>query len=242
MHNVSNDKSIFEKCCDIVDYMLEKDLWDLPLSGKLPNAKEGERILRNKTRSPHGALGAFILLKKDRFKNIFFPNDEVKTLLNKFKKVVDKQSFKIPTDSEKRKQLFEHMGVRNIQEFFEKLTRIILENMGVYLQKACLEHENAYDFILHLSESNILVDVKSDKWPYTGNISLEIIRDCGGVKVKREQSNIGSIIKTRSDYWLVFYYDDVSYEYYVEIYWIPEVRDVSFEIIDQLHKYIQNNK
>ncbi len=201
----------------------------LYLQSLTKNALKGERIIINQTESPDGAEGAFLLLKKERFNWGKYCGDEVKSLLTHLHQK-EKKFFNVP-NNERIQDFFENFA-------YDRLIKILGEEN---VKRVCREHMNKYDFIVFLKNRNILLEIKSDKWPNTGNVALEIIRECRKYKNNIEEMetnkfNVGSIIKTRADYWIVYYYDYKNYNYFSHIYWIPEVKKIFFDILINSYK------
>lgn len=233
--NVINqmDDKIYEMCCAIVVKMLKQEITELSLKGYIDDAQERERIIINQTLSPDGARGAFLLLKRSRFEPVVFESEQIEKELGKL--IEENDNFQFSNES----------GLR-IQDFFEEETfRKLIQIFGEKnVKKACSSHMNEYDFIIFCDNFNFLLEVKSDRWVNTGNISLEIIRDIekykgNYTKMCRDKFNIGSIIKTRANYWLIFYYDIKKKIYYTKIYQVFQIKKFVYNLIERLHqKYV----
>ena len=76
-------------------------------------------------------------------------------------------------------------------------------------------------------KGNITIEVKSDQWKYTGNIALELLRDYND----SYERNIGSIIKTKADFWQEYYYDRKKDEVSSEMFYVKDLKDEVSKIL-----------
>lgn len=142
------------------------------------------KFIFNSVRSPDGALGFFMLLPKNPLKT--YNSSKILNLLN----------FKCPLS-----KIINSSDRARLQDKFEDYTEELLKKIGD-LRKSSGENISDYDFEINKTT----IEVKSDKWMFTGNISLELLRD---YKFDYDR-NAGSIIKTKADYWQVYFYNSSS--------------------------------
>jgi len=188
----------------------------------LPDCRNGERILFNKYPSPDGTLGIFLLLKKDRFSidsSILNPLEKRITEILIFEESLEK--IKNETNSSRLQDKFE--------EFTEKILR---KEFGSKVRNVDREHMNEYDFKIENATLSVTVEVKSDKWKSTGNISLELLRDYR----KRNDENIGSILKTEATFWQVYYYDEKKDEVSSEMFLVSQLKYETCKVLLKLKR------
>ena len=85
-----------------------------------------------------------------------------------------------------------------------------------------------YDFEVY----SVRIEVKSDKWMYTGNVSLELLRDYRRYHLE----NVGSVIKTKSTFWQIYYYDSDRDLVLSEIYITSQLQNKTAEFLVSLSK------
>ena len=211
----------FESAKKIRDYMLSKKLKDILLKNFLPSYHHRERILFNSTPSPDGALGMFLLLRKERF-------SIDKNKLND----LEKQVLDILTFDTELSKIKEETSPQRLQDKFEEYTEKILRGeFNNKVSKVNQKYMNDYDFKI----DNITVEVKSDKWKYTGNVSLELLRDYN----KDYDRNIGSIIKTKATFWQVYYYDKKKKEVSSEVFLTSQLKEETYKVLSNLEKFLR---
>ena len=203
----------FKIAIKIRDYMLSKRLNSLYLKNFLPSYYNKERILFNSIPSPDGALGMFLLLRKERF---FIDKNKLSDLEN--------QVFDILTFDTKLSKITQETSSLRLQDKFEEYTKKILsKKFANKVSNVDQIQMNEYDFKI----DNITVEVKSDKWKYTGNISLELLRDYN----KNYERNIGSIIKTKATFWQIYYYDKRKDEVSSEIFLTSKLKEETYKVL-----------
>ncbi|MGC8651546.1 MAG: hypothetical protein ACP5RX_02965, partial [Minisyncoccia bacterium] len=136
------------------EYMLNKKI-EIDLKDYIQGYRDGERILFNRTHSPNGALGMFLLLNKSRFSinesNINALEKDVLEVLTFNKNLKDIESVTKPL---------------RIQDKFEEYTEIILTKKfgNDKISRVNQEDMNKYDFIIKDKNLCVTIEVKSDKW------------------------------------------------------------------------------
>ena len=212
----------FEIAKKIRDYMLDKNLKDIRLKNFLSSSYNyRERILFNSTPSPDGACGMFLLLRKERF---FIDRNKLKDL--------ERQVLDILTFDTELSKIEEETSSLRLQDRFEEYTeKILREEFGNKVSKVDQIHMNDYDFKI----DSITVEVKSDKWKYTGNISLELLRDYN----KDYDRNMGSIIKTEATFWQVYYYDEWKKEVSSEVFLTSQLKEETYKVLSNLEKFLR---
>jgi hypothetical protein len=97
----------------------------------------------------------------------------------------------------------------NIQHAFEKFTERLLGDLGLTqsltYERPSLQQISDFDFLIRRGKESVSLEVKSDKFRSTGNISLELMRDYR--RSFDDPLNTGSLLKTRADLWQVYFYD-----------------------------------
>lgn len=174
-------------------------------------------IVINKTYSPDGVKGMFLLVNKNLI------NNKKEIIINK-KNIYKILTFETTLDNIK------DLSNNKLQENFEDFTfNLLSKEFPQLIEKTKKETMNEYDFKIN----NFKIEVKSDKWKYTGNISLELIRDYNA----NHKANIGSILKTNSDIWQIYYYDLSDNCVKSEIY---ETRLLANEVENIFNKIFKN--
>ena len=213
----------FESAKKIRDYMLSKKLKDILLKNFLPSYHHRERILFNSNPSPDGALGMFLLLRKERF-------SIDKNKLND----LEKQVLDILTFDTELSKIKEETSPQRLQDKFEEYTEKILRGeFNNKVSKVNQKYMNDYDFKI----DNITVEVKSDKWKYTGNVSLELLRDYN----KDYDRNIGSIIKTKATFWQIYYYDERKDEVSSEVFLTSQLKEETYKVLSNLEEIFKGD-
>jgi len=222
---INKDKA-FEIAKNIRDYMLNENLKDIRLKKFLPfSYHHKERILFNRTPSPDGARGMFLLLRKNRF-------SIDKNKLND----LEKQVLDVLTFDTKLSKIREETSSSRLQDKFEEYTeKILRKKFGDKVSKVDQRHMNEYDFKIDNIAVCVTIEVKSDKWKYTGNISLELLRNYLG----NYDRNIGSIIKTEATFWQVYYYDERRDEVSSEIFLTSQLKEETFKVLFKLAKILE---
>jgi hypothetical protein len=177
----------------------------------------------NRYRSPDGALGFFVLCKKNKFlikKSINLSTDLFNKKLesSNTKKLISLLEFDCKLSDIKNI----NTSSNRIQDKFEDYTEKILKKDSETLHSN-KEEMNDYDF----KWNNITIEVKSDQWKYTGNIALELLRDYND----SYERNIGSIIKTKADFWQEYYYDRKKDEVSSEMFYVKDLKDEVSKIL-----------
>lgn len=213
-------KKAFEIAKGIRDFMLSKNTKRIFLKKYLPAYDDREMILFNEVPSPDGALGMFLLLKKSRF---FIDKSKLNPL--------EKRVLEVLTFEDSLKKIREETISLRLQDKFEEFTeKILRKEFGSKVSKVNQEHMNEYDFKIENVTLCVTVEVKSDKWKYTGNISLELLRD-----YKRNyERNIGSILKTEATFWQVYYYDEKNDEVSSEMFLVSQLKKETYNVLSGL--------
>ena len=211
----------------IRDYMLSKKLKQIYLKEYMTgcDSLDKERILFNRTPSPDGTLGMFLLLRRSRF-------SIDKTKLNSLEKRVLKA---LIFDCDLEKVRNETRSSR-LQDKFEEFTQAILKKeFGRNVLRVDRKHMSEYDFKIEYKSSCVTVEVKSDRWKHTGNISLELLRD-----YRRDyKQNIGSILKTEATFWQVYYYDKRSGDVSSELFLVSQLKCETYKVLDDLNRKLK---
>lgn len=228
----SYEERLFYKTYDLIYELYRQNRIQTPLRELISNSQdlvlEDERIVINTSPSPDGAMGAFLLLKKHRFLSYKYCGS-LKGL-SLMKKILAK-------DKQDGPGLHEHHVYTRIQDYFETRFKEVATSIGLKVVGVCSEHMNEYDFIVYSGESefeeSVLVEVKSDAYMNTGNISLELVRDMNKGK---QLTNIGSIFKTRADYWYVYYYDRKNpyLSFYPLFYPVCLLKSGAYEVLEMV--------
>jgi len=184
---------------------LDCDIRSRPLdpseSGRFP-----ERILFNNDFSPiYRTKGMFLVLHKERFNLDGITSFE--------KEVADILNFKY-----KLKEEFFDIRVKPIQHKFQNYTGSkLFSKYGNRLKKVQYENMSDYDWKV----DNLRIEVKSDRNLCTGNIALELIRDYKD----NNETNIGSVLKTKSTFWQEYFFDKKSLIGSSEVYLAKQLQD-----------------
>jgi hypothetical protein len=207
------------------EYMLNKKIEKIDLKDYIQGYMDRERILFNRTHSPNGALGMFLLLNKSRF-SINESN------LN----ALEKDVLEVLTFNKNLKDIESVTKPLRIQDKFEEYTEIILtKKFGKdKISRVNQEDMNKYDFIIKDKNLCVTIEVKSDKWKYTGNISLELLRD---YRMDYER-NIGSILKTEATFWQVYYYDSETGEVSSEMFLVSQLKSETYKVLSELKRVL----
>lgn len=220
------DKKIaYEIAKKIRNYMLSNKLQRISLKDYLQSYNDEEKILFNNTKSPNGACGMFLLLKKARF------SIDEKLLNNLERQVLEVLKFN--KAYKEIENATKSSKISRLQDRFEEYTEIILKNTNNKVSRVDQQHMNEYDFKVKNLTLCVTVEVKSDKWKHTGNISLELLRDYE----KDYERNIGSILKTEATFWQVYYYDSKDYynkEVSSEMFLVSQLKEKTYEVLEQL--------
>jgi len=218
------DPSILKKVCAIRDYMKTKQIERL-----FQYKKECDyvSIMFNTTPSPDGAMGMFLLLERKKLS--LTPNDPIEELL-----IFKTNISHIEEEIKKKQQTFSNMyGQRQrLQEYFEFYTYLILESCN--LNPTPPVNINDYDFLININGNNIAIEVKSDKWIETGNLALELLRNYEVEDCKNNIKNMGSILKSKADYWQEYFYNEKTREVETEIYKLTVLQFHTKKTIDCL--------
>lgn len=204
-----NKDYLFEISNQIREYMHNEKKTDIIYN-------EG-KIIFNKTPSPDGAYGMFLLLKKNNF--------DLTNLTPNQKEISDLLTFSCTF----KEEFFTDKSIR-IQDKFENFSGSKLKKKFSPVEKVDAVHMNEYDWKV----GDIKIEVKSDCWMHTGNISLELLRDHN----KYNPENIGSILKTDSTFWQVFYYDKDILKGSSEIYLESQLKNKTAEYLESLKNHL----
>ena len=211
MNNNETSKLVYK----LRDHMIKNSIYDLRY--------KDTRFMFNRYRSPDGALGFFVLCKKNKFlikKSINLSTDLFNKKLesSNTKKLISLLEFDCKLSD------IENINTSSnrIQDKFEDYTEKILKKDSETLHSN-KEEMNDYDF----KWNNITIEVKSDQWKYTGNIALELLRDYND----SYERNIGSIIKTKADFWQEYYYDRKKDEVSSEMFYVKDLKDEVSKIL-----------
>jgi hypothetical protein len=182
------------------------------------------RVHKNTTSSPDGAMGYFLLVKREDHKIKFnhFMHSIENTLLNVL-------SIRSPNLEEiealmNKPEFSKEYGKRKyIQNAFEYYTKILFMGQNIKIEKAKeMEQQNYYDFLVFIDGKEYGIEIKSDKWIHTGNLSLELIRDyrkdCDNI------TNVGSVLKSKADFWIEYYYDQKKGKIEIEVYKLKDLQ------------------
>lgn len=230
-----NTQEVWSQVCKIIDYMLENRRTVLSLSDIIDQdlVLHNERIILNTTESPNRAKGAFILLKKHRFryphKYLFNPYIN---LLTKFREKDLQTPINLAQSDTRIQDYFERRFLNAIEGFLRE------NKIDIKVKKVCNDHMNEYDVIMFGSYGTFTIEIKSDVNPGTGNVSLEIMRDIKAASEERaKEFNIGSIIKTGADVWYIYYYENTKEGYTladIEIFYTPQMKAHVFSLFKQM--------
>ena len=222
---------ILRKVCTIKDYMVENQMTDLRLFANNCNYVS---IRLNKYSSPDGAMGMFLLLRRDNL--ALNPSNDLENLLT-FSGICSEIE-KIVRNN--RNEFINMYGNRTrLQEKFEFFTYKKLQEKGFGPIQP--EDINDYDF---LTNQELAIEVKSDRWINTGNVSLELLRDYRIDNCQEYIENIGSVLKSKADYWQEYFYqktDDGCSRFESEVYKLEDLQVRVNEIIDCLYENIFGN-
>ncbi len=235
-HNLYDQRpEILQKICAIRDYLVENELTSLNY-GRNNCCFYAVRL--NTTPSPDGAMGMFLLLRRNLVIHQpvnLLENDLVyKGKCKEIEDTVDK-------NKEKFFDLFPQ-DRRRLQEKFEFYTYNRLINKG-YKVKHVQENINDYDLVI---DDNLAIEIKSDRWITTGNISLELLRNYKIDDCDTNLENIGSILKSRAHLWQEYFYvrdrNDYSrcFKYVTEIYKLDILREITANVITCIYNKIQS--
>lgn len=203
-----DEKLLFKTSSDVRKYMIK--------NGKEDFRFDNGRILFNKTPSPDGAMGMFLLLKKSEF--------SIGDLSKREKEIMMILTFRSTLSEIKSKT-----GEGRIQDRFEEYTEQILnKKFPGEVKRTDRLHMDEYDFEVY----PVRIEVKSDKWMYTGNVSLELLRDYRRYHLE----NVGSVIKTKSTFWQIYYYDSDGDLVLSEIYITSQLQNKTAEFLVSLSK------
>lgn len=201
-------KKLFEISLKVRDYLIKEGYNDYIF-------KKG-RILFNKVPSPDGAKGMFLLLEKSEF-NLNGLNE------------IQKQISDILTFQTTLSEIKSKTKDNRLQDQFEEYTEKILNQVFPgQVKRADVLRMNEYDFEI----KSVKIEVKSDKWKYTGNVSLELLREYAD----SHPENVGSIIKTKCTFWQIYYYHLQDGTVSSEIYLTSQLQDKTSEFLVSLNE------
>jgi hypothetical protein len=240
------DPNILDKICAIRDF-IKKEKLDKSKKPVLSLAYyyKNVRILFNENESPDKAKGMFLLLPRNllkmkvpgKFYFLVYCGDDrdIKDVINSNNKEFESMY------SEKRRRLqekFEFFTYKRLCEYFpNKIYQTPYKCNNIKYDI------NDCDFIINCEKG---IEVKSDQFWYTGNISLELLRDYRVDNCDTNKSNIGSILKTKADIWQEYFYcknnkDNEKYIFITEIYDVEKLQEYTSIFIDLFYKKFINN-
>lgn len=221
-----NNNKISKLIYKLRDHLIKENIYDL----RYKNA----RFMFNRYRSPDGALGFFVLCKKDKFL-IKKSHNLAKDLYNKKLESINIKRLITLLEFDCKLSDIENINTlsNRIQDKFEDCTEKILKKHSETFHSD-REEMNDYDF----KWNNILIEVKSDQWKYTGNIALELLRDYN----ENYERNIGSIIKTKADFWQEYYYDRKNNEVSSELFYVKDLRNEVSRLLNDINLKLVNKQ
>ena len=235
---------ILDKICKIKNYMRENNLTVLELRVNYLNENRTIYIRLNTFPSPDGALGMFLLLPRNWVSYRPIPNDILNYLI--FKGNLEEIE-NIFHDNENIFNLMYSQRDR-LQEKFEFYTYVRLKNNNIPINcvKNCETPQyneciNEFDFIFNCHYG---IEIKSDKWIQTGNLSLELLRNYNVENCIQNTTNIGSILKTKADFWQEYFYNEYTGDFLTEIYSVQTLQTFTKYYIDVFYTHFilnQNN-
>lgn len=227
-------QDILNKVCCINSYMCSEKLTYLYFWS---DECDYYRIYRNTTPSPDGVYGMFLLLKRERFRlrNPVNDADEIILRLSGGYEFKSLESVVRENQAEFLKMFPE--GRRRIQEKIEFFIYIKMRELGLDPLPASREEQDYYDYI---TSYGFTIEVKSDRYRHTGNISLELLRDHRIPDCVKAFRNIGSILKTKADYWVECLYNTTTIE--VEVYRAKILQEKTLAIIDCLYNKLRKSR
>ena len=229
--------NLLNKICDLKDYMRNNNLKRLPLDVSYINEIRQISIMLNDTTSPDGAKGMFLLLPRNWVIYHPHPQDILNHLIyNGYLNIIEAM---VINNQEEFNNMYPDNRQR-IQEQFEFYTYQILKNNGISVNcvKECDNVQengciNEFDFIVNCQYG---LEVKSDRYMRTGNLSLELLRDYR-VECQNNISNIGSILKTKADFWQEYFYDRREQIFATELYSTEILQNFTKYYIDLFHTH-----
>lgn len=228
----NNHQDILDKVCYIKDYMDNNNLNPLKLHSSECNYVS---IRFNTSASPDGAKGMFLLVRKNLV--IHKPKTDLEKLLV-FNGNCNEIEIKINQNIAQFNEMYSS-GRRRLQEKFEFYTYKRLEEKGYDLKLP--RDINEYDFLIN---NNIAVEIKTDQWISTGNVSLELLRNHDISNCKNTIENIGSILKSTADYWQEYFYNKTENkigcsEFKSELYKLERLQEETLRVINCLYDKIK---
>ncbi len=197
------------------------------------------RILLNQTPSPDGARGVFLLLPQDwvweeptqnptnleeRLRRLLYLKNQDLTEILEIKRTLEELARK--GDILRREA--------NIQHAFERHTERWLDRLDLFYTRPSREEMSNFDFLIQSGNESLCLEVKSDRHRYTGNISLELIRD-----YKRDFTsplNAGSLVKTQASLWQVYYYDCEQRQFDAKVFRVPKLLERASHVLKHIWK------
>jgi len=219
---------LLQKVCELKDFMKNKNFNALYVDFFTS-------IRLNTYESNDGAKGMFLLLKRDYLKR---KNDYLTKLLTycgddrDLNEVIEKNEDKFIEMYKDR--------CKFLQEKLEFFTYKKLSSKYNVKKTPCFNFTiNDFDFLLN---RNLSIEVKSDKFWFTGNISLELLREQDITNCKDYIANAGSILKTKADIWQEYYYclNNKKLNFFTEVYDVIRLQEQTIKKINYAYyKYIK---
>lgn len=227
------EPNILDKICYIKDYMLKNYSTVFDLSSDVCNYVS---IRLNTFPSPDGAKGMFLLVRRNLVRRI--PQTNLEKLL-KFRGNCDEIERKINANKKQFNQMYPK-DRRRLQEKFEFYTYKLLEESEYRPQSP--SNINEYDFLI---TNDIAIEVKSDQWINTGNVSLELLRNYSVSNCNNNISNIGSVLKSTADYWQEYFYEkngNGCNRFETEVYELRRLQTLTLKIINCLYDRLNHHE
>ncbi|GLV49150.1 hypothetical protein TJA_22520 [Thermus sp. LT1-2-5] len=122
----------------------------------------------------------------------------------------------------------------NIQHAFERYTERWLKESGLSYTRPSPGEKSDFDFRVQNGRETVCLEVKSDRYWYTGNISLELIRDYRSSFI--DPLNAGSLVKTQAHLWQVYYYDDQQGKFDAKVFRVSKLLEKASYVLEHLGK------
>jgi len=198
-----NKEYLFEISNQIREYILENSIPYIKIDPR-ESTTYPEKIFFNSTESPiFHTKGMLLLLHKKRFN------------LNDITGLEKDIAHLLTFECNLKKEFFD---IKKIQEKFQDYTGTQLRaKYANRVVEVDIKHMNEYDWKV----DNIQIEVKTDCWMNTGNISLELLRDYND----KRPTNIGSVLKTKSVFWQDYFYDKRTLKCSSEVYLAKQLQD-----------------
>ena len=229
--------NILNKICALKEYLVKNNKIELQQKIKYKNKEGLIKIRLNTYNSPDGAKGMFLLAPKGWLEP---PN--LKSISKALLYKGDLNTIQHYINSNQKEFLKIYQNRDRLQEQLEFLTKKILQSKDIDIRYPDSKNYNIndYDFLIN---SKIALEVKSDKYYNTGNISLELLREYNIKDCSKNLNNLGSILKNKADIWQEYFYnksDNFTFETFV--YYLPTLQKFTNSAIDILYNNFCKNE